>query len=92
MLVLMLFSGVSGWFLYYAMLRGLVLGKVHRSPIFWTRCVLAPALLLAGAASVIVRYFFPETTIWVTMALWPLFILALDPGYRLADVDEKDAE
>lgn len=91
MLVLMLFSGVGGWFLYYAMLRGLALGKVDKTLLFWTRCVLAPALMLAGAASVAVRYFFPETTIWVTMALWPIFVLALDPGYRLATLGRDGA-
>lgn len=96
MLVLLLVSGLGGAFFHYAYLRGVVLGSVSKSFSVWARCVAASALLLAVSASVITRYFYPDAPYALTIALWPLFMLALEPGYRVVscarDVVSRDIE
>lgn len=84
MLVILLFSGVGGAFFHYAMLRGIQMGALSKGPTIWSRCVAASALMFAVCASVIVRYFFfDDAPFLLTLALWPVFILALEPAYRL---------
>lgn len=83
MLVVLLVSSFGGAFLYYSMLRGIQAGTLSKGPALWTRCVAACALMFAASASVIVQYFFADTSYLLILALWPLFILALEPAYRL---------
>ncbi len=92
MLVLMLASGLGGAFFYYSLLRGLRLGKVSKGPALWVRCVAACAMMLAVCGSIIVRYFYEDAPYTLTLALWPAFILALEPGYRVASLDVKETE
>lgn len=92
MLVLMLASGLGGWFFYYALLRGLRLGAVRKGPAIWLRCVAASAMMLAVCGSIIVRYFYDDTPFALTLALWPVFILSLEPGYRVACMEVASLE
>lgn len=91
----MLASGLGGAFFHYSLLRGLRLGSISKSPSVWLRCVAASALMLAVSASIIVRYFYNDAPYTLTLALWPAFILSLEPGYRVAGgltatLSEKD--
>lgn len=61
-----------------------MLGTINKSPFVWLRCVAASALMLSVSASIIVRYFYSDAPYALTLALWPAFILSLEPGYRLA--------
>lgn len=83
MLVVLLLSGFGGSFLYYAMLRGIQVGTLTKSPVLWSRCVAACALIFAACASVIVQYFFDDVSYLLILAIWPVFILALQPAYHL---------
>ena|SRR5690554_3423434 len=84
MLVVLLVSGFGGAFFYYAMLRGIQMGTLSKGPMLWSRCVAACALMFAACASVIVQYFFDDVSYLLILALWPVFILALEPAYHLA--------
>lgn len=90
MLVLMLASGLGGAFFCYFLLRGLRLGAVSRSPTVWMRCVAASAMMLAVCGSIIVRYFYDDAPYTLTLALWPAFILSLEPGYRVASMEVEN--
>lgn len=83
MLVVLLVSGIGGALFYYAMLKGIQMGDLSKGPMLWCRCVAACALMFAACASVIVQYFFDDTSYLLILALWPVFILALEPGYLL---------
>lgn len=84
MLILMLASGLGGVLFHYSFLRGLEQGSVTKGPGVWLRCVAASALMLAVCGSVIVQYFYENSSYILTLALWPAFILSLEPGYRVA--------
>lgn len=92
MLVLMLASGLGGAFLYYSLLTGLRLGKVHKAPSTWLRCVVASAMMLAVCGSIVVRYFYEDAPYILTLALWPVFILSLEPGYRVISMAGKSSD
>ena len=83
MLVVLLVSGFGGAFLYYSMLRGIQLGTLSKGPMLWSRCVAACALMFAACASVIVQYLVEDASYLLILAFWPVFILALEPAYRL---------
>ena len=40
--------------------------------------------MLAVCGSLVARYFHDDTPYVLTLALWPVFILSLEPGYRTA--------
>lgn len=80
----MLASGLCGAFFHYSFLRGVRLGIIGTGPWTWIRCVAASALMLAVCGSLVVRYFHDDTPYVLTLALWPVFILSLEPGYRTA--------
>ena len=84
MLIVLFASGSLGAFLYYAMLKGIVDGKLEKSVSLWSRCVMASALLLSVSATVVIRYFFESTPWLMTGAIWILFTIALAPGYHFA--------
>jgi hypothetical protein len=85
MLVILLISGFGGAFFHYALIRGIEMGALSKGPFIWSRCVAASALLFAVCASAVVRYFLDDVPYLLTLALWPVFILALEPAYRLVD-------
>lgn len=84
MFVLMLVSGLGGAFFHFSLIRGLALGTISKGPSVWVRCVAASALMLAVCGSIVVRYFYDDAPFALTLALWPVFILSLEPGYRVA--------
>lgn len=92
MLVLMLISGLGGTFFYYSLLRGLRLGLISKTPMVWLRCVAASSMMLAVCGSIIVRYFYGDAPYALTLALWPVFILSLEPGYHVAGMEVKKPE
>ena len=84
MLIVLIASGLLGVFFYYAMLKGVVDGKLEKSVSLWSRCVLTSALLLSVSATVVIRYFFESTPWLMTIAIWLLFTAAMAPGYHFA--------
>ena len=93
MFIALLASGLTGAFFYYALLLGIQRGSLKKGPLLWSRCVGACALMLAASASGVVWYVIDEdATYSVILALWPVFILALEPGYRLTRYDGREEE
>ncbi len=62
------------------------MGVVNKSPTIWLRCVAASSMLLAVCGSIVVRYFYEDAPYTLTLALWPVFILSLEPGYQVASM------
>jgi hypothetical protein len=83
MFVMMLISGIGGAFLYYAFLYGIATGGLELNRLSWSRCVGASALILASSATLVVDIFVTDTSMTTILLLWPVFVLALEPGYRL---------
>lgn len=52
----------------------------------------ASAMMLAVCGSIIVRYFYDDAPYALTLALWPAFILSLEPGYRVASMEVENPE
>lgn len=83
MILVMIFSGIGGAFLYYTYLYGLLSGDFSLDGFSWSRCVGAGALMLSVSAALVVDIFFANVSMFLILALWPIFMLALHPGYRL---------
>jgi hypothetical protein len=82
MLVLMVFTGLAGSFLYYALLLGLATGKLQRNRSNWLRCVGVTAFFVTISITVIAGYFGADRNLWLSGALWPVVALAMHGGYR----------
>lgn len=89
MLILLLASGLAGSFFYYVGLWTIKEGRLSKGFLNWSRCVATPALLLAVCATATTEYFYEDAPYLLTLGLWLLFILALEPAYLLTD--EVDA-
>lgn len=100
MLIVLIISACLGSFFYYAMLDGLMIGKLERSWAIWSRCVLASALLISVSATIVAHYFGANANLWLTFSLWPLITLVLHSGYwvvcsgtdRKTESEIRDAE
>jgi len=92
MILVMIISGVGGSFLYYAYLYGLLSGDFTLDRLSWSRCVGAAALMLSVSAALVVEIFFAKVSMFLILALWPIFILALQPGYSLTASRIKENE
>lgn len=85
MLILLLVSGSAGSFFYYVGLWTIKEGRLGKGLSTWLRCVATPALLLAVCATTIIEYVYADAPYLLTIGLWLLFILALEPAYHLTD-------
>ena len=97
MAIVLIAAGLLGSFFYYAMLDGLMQGKLERSWAIWSRCVLASALLISVSATIVAYYFGANANFWLTFSLWPLITLILHGGYWVVvssshRKDEKEVE
>lgn len=91
MIITLLGTGLGGAFFHYMILFGIQGGKLSKGAILWTDGVAVPAFMFASCASVVVAYFFEDVGISLALALWPVFILALHPAYRLTERKGKDS-
>lgn len=85
MLIVMILTGITGSFLYYTLLMGLYEGEFSKPRGFWLQCVGANAVLLSVSGTLMTSYFGAEPSLLLGAALWPIFVAALEPGYRLVN-------
>jgi purine-cytosine permease-like protein len=92
MYILSLISGVGGWFFYYTYLTGITEGTLKLDYLIWSQCVATCSLLFAISILAILTALHVTESWHLVFVFWPLFALALDPGYRIAMRCRKQTE
>lgn len=77
-----LVATVIGHFLFQAYLNSLLNGQIAFGYRGWITGVAGCACLFSIAAISSTKLLYENTPVWIALFFWPVFMLALDAGYR----------
>ncbi|MFC4259607.1 hypothetical protein ACFOZ5_11255 [Marinobacter lacisalsi] len=90
-LIVLVASGLAGSFLYFALLTSIKGKSLAATRANWFCCTVCSAFLLAISASVVAHWFGARPSLWLSVAIWPIFFLPLQAGYSIALKPEVQA-
>lgn len=87
-MTILLITGLGAVLLLYVGLKAIKRRYTSRGLLTWFGTVGLPGLLFALCASAMIGCFFGNPPYYLTLAIWPVFMLGLEPGYRLVGYAE----